>query len=88
LRGQRDVARVLDLPYGGDDPEHLPRAARVARNERVMLSGRLNPGNVAHAVATVRPWSVDAARGLESSPGIKDADAMRAFVANARGGTS
>jgi phosphoribosylanthranilate isomerase len=51
----------------------------------VMLSGRLNPGNVAHAVARVRPWSVDAARGLESSPGIKDADAMRAFVANALG---
>jgi len=88
LRGEHDVARVLDLPYGGDDPEHLPHAARVARSERVMLSGRLNPGNVAHAVATVRPWSVDAARGLESSPGIKDADAMRAFVANARGGTS
>ena len=85
VRGGREVARVLDLPHGGDDPDHLMRAARVARDERVMLAGRLNPGNVAHAVATVRPWSVDAARGLESSPGIKDAEAMRAFVLNARG---
>jgi phosphoribosylanthranilate isomerase len=49
-----------------------------------MLAGRLSPENVGHAVTTVRPWSVDAARGLETSPGIKDADAMRAFVANAR----
>ena len=84
LRRGRDVARVLDLPAVGDDPEHLPRAAAVAARERVMLAGRLNPGNVGHAVAAVRPWSVDAARGLESAPGIKDAEAMRAFVANAR----
>ena len=84
LRGRRQVGRVLDLPVGRDDPDHLSRAARVARTERVMLAGRLNPGNVGHAVATVNPWSVDAARGLESSPGIKDAHAMRAFAANAR----
>lgn len=85
LRGGRGVARVLDLPVGGEDPDHLSRAAEAARHERVMLAGGLNPGNVAHAVETVRPWSVDAARGLESSPGIKDPAAMRAFVANARG---
>ncbi len=85
VRGGRDVARVLDLPHDGDDPQHLTHAAQVARDERVMLAGRLNPGNVAHAVTTVRPWSVDAARGLESSPGIKDPEAMRAFVLNAHG---
>ena len=88
LRGGREVGRVLDLPVGREEPGHLERAAEVARDERVMLAGRLNPGNVAHAVAAVRPWSVDAARGLESSPGIKDFDAMRAFVANARGAGS
>jgi indole-3-glycerol phosphate synthase len=83
-RRGRDVARVLDLPFRREDPGHLSRAAEVARSERVMLAGGLNPGNVAHAVRTVRPWSVDSARGLESSPGIKDSHSMRAFVANAR----
>ncbi|MGH2710698.1 MAG: hypothetical protein ACRDH9_05785 [Actinomycetota bacterium] len=84
LRGGRDVARVLDLPVRSQDPDHLSRAAKVARKERVMLAGGLNPGNVAHAIETVKPWSVDSARGLESSPGIKDLHSMRAFVANAR----
>jgi indole-3-glycerol phosphate synthase len=84
LRGDRTVARVLDLPLGGGDRNHLVRAARVARRQRVMLAGGLRPDSVGHAIAAVRPWSVDAARGLESSPGIKDPDAMRAFVASAR----
>lgn len=85
LRGGETVARVLDLPPGGDDPDHWIRAAYVARDERVVLSGRLDPNNVARAVSTVRPWAVDAARGLEKAPGIKDGRAMREFVANARG---
>jgi indole-3-glycerol phosphate synthase len=86
-RRGREVARVLDLPIGREDDLHLSRAARVARVDRVMLAGGLRPDNVAEAVAAVRPWSVDAARGLESSPGIKDADAMREFVSNARAAT-
>ena len=32
------------------------------------------------AVDTVRPWCVDAARSLESSPGVKDPEKVRAFV--------
>jgi indole-3-glycerol phosphate synthase len=84
VRGDRTVARVLDLPVGRDDRGHLSRAARVARTQRVMLAGGLRPDTVGQAIETVRPWSVDAARGLESSPGIKDPEAMRAFVASAR----
>lgn len=84
IRGGRTVARVLDLPLDREDRSHLARAARVARRERVMLAGGLRPDTVADAIHAVRPWSVDAARGLESSPGIKDPDAMRAFVASAR----
>lgn len=84
FRGEQAVARVLDLPPGGTDRHHWTRAAKVAETERVVLAGRLDPANVALAVASVRPWGVDAARGLESAPGIKDPRAVREFVTNAR----
>jgi indole-3-glycerol phosphate synthase/phosphoribosylanthranilate isomerase len=78
LREGKPVARVVDLPWEEDDPLHLQRA--VAEEGRVMLAGRLGPDNVRAAVAAVRPWAVDAASRLESSPGIKDHEKVRAFV--------
>lgn len=50
----------------------------------VILAGGLNPANVSQAVATVQPAGVDAASGLEHSPGRKDAVAVREFVRLAR----
>ena len=50
----------------------------------VVLSGGLRPDNVAEGVRVVRPAAVDAASGVESAPGVKDAMLMRAFVAAVR----
>ena len=83
LRNGEEVARVLDLPWQGDDPEHWRNAASA--DGRVMLAGGLGPENVRDAIATVRPWAVDASSSLESEPGIKDRDRVRAYVEAARG---
>ncbi len=76
------VARVLDLPWGEDDPAHWERAAAAAG--RIVLAGGLGPENVADAIAAVHPWAVDASSSLELSPGIKDPARVRAYVEAAR----
>ncbi len=82
LSDGREVARVLDLPWQQQDSGHFERAAAV--EGRVMLAGGLNPENVQEAIKGVRPWAVDASSSLESAPGIKDAERVRAFVEAAR----
>ncbi|MFC6837611.1 phosphoribosylanthranilate isomerase [Halomarina ordinaria] len=51
----------------------------------VVLAGGLTPANVGEAVASVDPYAVDVASGVEGPDGRKDDAAMRAFVAGARG---
>jgi phosphoribosylanthranilate isomerase len=50
----------------------------------IILSGGLNPDNVATAVDIVRPYAVDVNSGVEARPGRKDPGKMRRFVAEAR----
>jgi indole-3-glycerol phosphate synthase / phosphoribosylanthranilate isomerase len=82
LREGEEVARVVDLPWQENDPTHLDRA-RVIEG-RVMLAGGLGPENVRVAIDAVRPWAVDASSSLESAPGVKDHDRVRAYVEAAR----
>ncbi len=49
-----------------------------------LLAGGLNPENVAEAVHKLQPWGVDVASGVESSAGVKNADALRLFVQSAK----
>jgi phosphoribosylanthranilate isomerase len=80
-----DAAPDADaLPGGTGRRIPLEWAAAVALHRRIVLAGGITPDNVADAVARVRPYGVDASSGLESAPGVKDPDLVRAYVRTAR----
>jgi indole-3-glycerol phosphate synthase len=83
LREGEEVARVVDRPWEEEDGSLLERAR--ALDGRVMLAGGLAADNVRNAIESVRPWAVDASSRLESSPGVKDHERVRAYVEAARG---
>ncbi len=50
----------------------------------LVLAGGLTPANVREAVSLVRPWAVDVSSGVEDSPGIKNEQAIREFIKEAK----
>ena len=82
LRNGDRIGTVVDLPWQQTDPTHLERARRA--EGRVMLAGGLGAHNVRSVIDAVHPWAVDSARSTEREPGVKDHDAVRAWVEAAR----
>jgi indole-3-glycerol phosphate synthase/phosphoribosylanthranilate isomerase len=82
LRDGVRVGTLLDQPWEEYDALHWSRAAEA--KGRIMLAGGLGPENVRDAIAAVHPWAVDASSSLESAPGIKDHERVRAYIEAAR----
>ncbi|MCL5998227.1 MAG: phosphoribosylanthranilate isomerase [Chloroflexi bacterium] len=82
-----DVLLDADHPtlYGGSGMRaDTSLAAILARQYRLLLAGGLTPTNVSAAIRAAKPWGVDVASGVEATPGRKDHDKVRAFVAAVR----
>jgi phosphoribosylanthranilate isomerase len=79
-------AFLLDTPsetlHGGTGRTFDWRLADIP-GKKIVLAGGLGPDNVAGAICACHPWGVDACSRLESSPGRKDPEKVRAFVAAA-----
>lgn len=73
------------MPGGTGKTFDWSLAAEVARERKLTLAGGLRPENVADAIRAVRPFRVDTASGVETEPGVKDLERVRAFVRAARG---
>jgi phosphoribosylanthranilate isomerase len=79
-------AVIVDDSHGsgrGFDPAYAGDAVRRSRRP-VILAGGLTPGSVGEAIRRVRPYAVDVASGVEKSPGVKDPEKVRAFIAACR----
>jgi phosphoribosylanthranilate isomerase len=87
VRAQYSAARGLLLDTyrpgvpGGTgevfDWQRVPRALAT----QIVLAGGLTPANVGAAINQARPFAVDVSGGVESAPGIKDAERIQAFIA-------
>jgi len=58
-------------------------AQAIAAQRPVILAGGLNAGNVAQAIAQVKPFAVDVSSGVEIEKGIKDHELIASFLARA-----
>ncbi len=83
-----EVAAILvDGSAGGQgeafDWSQLVEPARTITTP-IILAGGLTVDNVTRAITTLKPYGVDVSSGVESSPGVKDLQLIKAFCAAVR----
>jgi phosphoribosylanthranilate isomerase len=74
---------LLDAHASGESGGQGARfdwSRRPQLDRPLILAGGLDPGNIPDAIRALQPFGVDVSSGIESAPGIKDAQRMRNFV--------
>jgi phosphoribosylanthranilate isomerase len=85
LRDGSTVRVLFDSPQGGGSGCRFDEAAVAGMDlGDTIVAGGLDPSNVRDVVARLKPWGVDTAGGVESRPGIKDANLIKEFIDHAR----
>lgn len=84
LQGFSVAAFLLDASHptlAGGTGRHADwaLAGDLARRHRLILAGGLHPANVEEALRLVNPAAIDLSSGLESSPGRKDPELLKAL---------
>jgi len=59
-------------------------AREASRYGRIIVGGGITPGNAARALRAAMPYALDVNSGVETSPGIKDRNKIRALLENCR----
>lgn len=93
VRGEEDLAALTQYrvqaylldshvpgKYGGTGVSFRWDVAVKAKSlGRIILSGGISADNVAEALRCVEPSGIDVSTGVETAPGIKDAEKMKAL---------
>jgi phosphoribosylanthranilate isomerase len=77
-----DAKPPKDALLPGGNGHAFDWSVLTALNGRLnyMLSGGLNPDNVAQALRATSAWGVDVSSGVERAPGVKDAVLIQRFL--------
>jgi phosphoribosylanthranilate isomerase len=90
LRRYSVAAYMLDINKGAafnhSEQKQLWQLARKLKDSGpVIMAGGLTLENVIEAIETAQPYAVDVSSGVETKPGKKDHDKLRAFLITAKG---
>jgi phosphoribosylanthranilate isomerase len=91
MRWRPDVVHAFLVDSGGgskpggtgktfDWGESGPILKKIKARGNVVAAGGLTPENVSMALSILKPWGVDVVSGVETRPGKKDPEKVRAFV--------